>query len=110
MLRVDMKYARPGMSLALPVQNPTVPARMLLRVGYELTDEVIAKLKEVGVRSVWVRYPSLATLEHVIDAETVRAQSAIVTQVTDTFEQMQGQAVARLNYHEYTKAIAGLID
>jgi len=110
MLRVDVNHARTGMSLALPVQNPTAPDRLLLRVGYELTDEVILKLRELGVRCIWVQYPSLAVLEKFISVETVQHQSALVSQVAKAFSAMQGESAAKLRYDDYTAAIGDLIE
>jgi HD-GYP domain-containing protein (c-di-GMP phosphodiesterase class II) len=110
MLRVELRDAKPGMVLALPIQNPKAPARVLLRVGYELTPEIVDKLREVGIRSIWVRYPSLAFLEKFIDAEKVQTQSAVVGQIADTFQTLQQQASAKLPYETYTKSIGQLVD
>lgn len=110
MLRVDVNHTRAGMCLALPVQNPQAPSRMLLRVGYVLTDEVIAKLREMRVRCVWVQYPSLAVLEQFVSPETVQKQAALVDQVAGAFTVMQGESAAKLRYDEYNAAVGGLID
>ncbi|HEX7009806.1 MAG TPA: hypothetical protein VF184_07485, partial [Phycisphaeraceae bacterium] len=110
MLRIDVSKAKSGMKLALPVQNPRVPARSLLKVGYELNDGIIQKLREHGVRSVWVRYPSLAFLERVIDLETIKNQQQIVAQVASTFEMLQTKSAAKLPYETYIESIQQLID
>ena len=62
MLRVDLRTARPGMNLALPVMNPKLPGHELLRYGYQLTPSVIEKLGDMNVRSLWVEYPALSFL------------------------------------------------
>lgn len=110
MLRIEVPKAKPGMALALPVQNPQVPSRTLLKVGYELTPQVIDRLKEQGVRSVWVRYPSLEFLDQYIDAQTVRNQAAVVSQVANTFAALQGQATAKVPYDTYTQSLQDVID
>ncbi|MEX1017908.1 MAG: HD domain-containing phosphohydrolase [Phycisphaeraceae bacterium] len=110
MLRIDVVKAKPGMKLALPVQNPQVPSRVLLKVGYELTDNVIKRLLDQGIRSLWVRYPSLDFLEQFIDAEAVKNQGAVVAQVAATFETLQKQATAKLPYDTYTHSLQQLVD
>lgn len=110
MLRVDLHRARAGMKLALPVQNPKQPTRVLLKVGYELQDETIDKLKEHRIRSIWVRYPSLQFLEKFISQETVETQGGVITQIANTFESLQRGAAAKLNYDAYTHSIENLIE
>ena len=110
MLRVEVRQAKPGMSLALPVMNPKSPDRVLLKVGFALTPEIIKKLDQVNVRSVWVRYPSLDFLTKYLDAEAVRVRQEVVGQITDTFERMQREASAKLPYDTYTRAIEQMLD
>lgn len=110
MLRVDLHQAKPGMRLSLPVMNPTVPDRILLRVGFELTEQIIDKLQQVGIRSVWVRYPSLDFLGDYIDLESIRVQQQVVGEIAKTFEAMQTQAAAKMRFDTYTKSVGGLIE
>ncbi|MEM1356162.1 MAG: HD domain-containing phosphohydrolase [Planctomycetota bacterium] len=110
MLRVDLRTARPGMSLALPVMNPKLPGHELLRVGYTLTPSVIEKLDDMRVRSVWVDYPALSFLDKFIDRDAVEKQSHVVTQIQSTFELLQHQSAAKLPYDTYTDAIGALVD
>lgn len=110
MLRVDIKSARPGMTLALPVMNPRLPGHELLRIGYELTPAVIEKIDEMNVRVVWVDYPSLSFLGRFANPDAVAKRATVVNQIQDTFEQMQQTSAAKLNYDAYTKTIGSLID
>lgn len=110
MLRVDIKTARPGMKLALPVMNPKLPGHELLHVGYELTPAVIEKLDEMNVRVLWVDYPSLSFLRRFVDNEMVSQQAAVVSQMQDTFETLQQSSAAKLNYDAYTKTIGSLVN
>lgn len=110
MLRVDLRTARPGMSLALPVMNPKLPGHELLRVGYVLTPSVIEKLDDMNVRSAWVEYPALSFLDKFIDRDTVEKQSHVVTQIQSTFELLQHESAAKLPFDTYTDAIGGLVD
>lgn len=110
MLRMDVQKAQPGMKLALAVQNPQTPSRTLLKVGFELTPQIISRLKEYNIRHIWVQYPSLSFLERYFDADAVRSQTEVVTQITNTFETLQRQATAKLNYEDYTDALQQLAD
>src|SRR5690606_29736334 len=105
MLKVDLHSAKPGMKLALPVQNPRIPARTLLKVGDDVTPEIIDKLRDPQVRFLWVRYPALSFLEKFVSAETVFSQSSVVGQITNTFERLQAGASAKLPYETYTASI-----
>ena len=110
MLRVDIHSARPGMILALPVMNPRLPGHELLRIGYELTPSVIEKLEEMRVRVLWVDYPSLSFLNRFIDTNAVALRANVVTQIQETFETLQHESSAKLNYDAYTNTIGGLVD
>ncbi len=98
------------MRLALPVQNPRTPNRSLLKVGYVLTDEILGKLKEHAIRSLWVRYPSLEFLEKIVSSELVRNQQQVLTHIADTFEHLQRGAAAKLDYDAYTRSIQQLVE
>jgi HD-GYP domain-containing protein (c-di-GMP phosphodiesterase class II) len=109
MLRVELSNARPGMSLALPVRHPKLLRRILLKVGYELTQEAVDRMLEVGIRSVWVRYPSLDFLGDIIRLDVADAQGDVVTEIAKTFEAVQRQSVAKLNFNTYTSTVSNLV-
>lgn len=98
------------MKLALPVQNPRIPSRILLKVGYELSSEIIDKLRDQQVRSLWVQYPALSFLEKFVSVETVASQSSVVGQIAHTFETLQRGASAKLPYETYTASIEKLVE
>lgn len=110
MLRVDIRQARPGMTLALPVMNPRLPGHELLRIGYELTPKVIEKLDEMRVRVLWVDYPSLSFLGRFVDRDAVALRANVVAQIQSTFETLQTESSAKLNYDDYTQTISQLVD
>lgn len=110
MLRVDLRQSQPGMKLALPVMNPQAPDRVLLKFGFALTQEIISKLEKVGVRSIWVRYPSLDALTQYMDPEAVRVRQGIVRDIVDAFDKMQHQAAAKLPYDSYTRSVEHMIE
>lgn len=110
MLRVEIKAARPEMTLALPVMNPRLPGHQLLHVGYELTPAVIEKLDEMRVRTIWVDYPSLSFLNKYVDPGAIVIRANVVTQMQNTFEALQETSAAKLNYDAYTNTISDLVD
>ncbi|WP_432798362.1 HD-GYP domain-containing protein [Poriferisphaera sp. WC338] len=110
MLRIDLANAREGMSLALPVQNPEIPARTLLKAGFTLSPSIINKLTAVGVKQLWVRYPALDFLDKFIDNTRLQTHHHLVTSITDTFERLQTQAAAKMNYDTYLSSVASLVD
>ncbi len=109
MLRIETRNAQPGMTLALPVQLPSAPSRLLLRVGFKLTHETISKLMALRVRTLWVGYPSLSFLDDIVNHETIHSQAAVAGQITSTFQAMQKQSAAKLPYHLYTRSIGKLV-
>ncbi|MEM9418050.1 MAG: HD domain-containing phosphohydrolase [Planctomycetota bacterium] len=110
MLRVDVRQAKPGMKLALPVKNPQAMARTLLKAGYELTEEAIVRVDEMGVRTLWVDYPSLAAVEKYLSMDALKVQEDVATKIADTFDQTQGQSAAKLDYETYSTSVQSMVD
>ncbi|WP_236254475.1 HD-GYP domain-containing protein [Mucisphaera calidilacus] len=98
------------MALALPVMNPKSPSRVLLKIGFELTAKIIQKLRDLQVRSIWVRYPSLDGIEDYINAEAAEVRTEVVNNIVDGFEELQTKSAARLPYEQYERSINKLID
>lgn len=109
MLRVDITKCVPGMKLAMPVRHPSQPRRTLLKFAFTLDQSSIDRLREVGVRVVWVDYPNLSFLEKIVDPQVIASQGQIVENVAKTIESVQRQATARIPYHAYTRAIGDLV-
>jgi len=110
MLRVDVRQAKPGMKLALPVMNPKALDRVLLKVGYEMSAEIIEKLESLNIRSIWARYPSLDSLTRYLSLEGAQVQNEVVSQIADGFEKMQNQSSAKINYEAYTQSVDKLVN
>ncbi|MEM7682516.1 MAG: HD domain-containing phosphohydrolase [Planctomycetota bacterium] len=110
MLRIDLRNATAGMSLALPVPNPKAPDQVLLRVGYSLTDAILTKLEDLEIKTLWVDYPAFDYLREYIDPEQVRTRGEVLSQITQVFEACQDNSTAKLDYQQYTKTIGGLVE
>jgi HD-GYP domain-containing protein (c-di-GMP phosphodiesterase class II) len=98
------------MKLALPVRHPQFPKQVLLKMGYSLDDGAIRRMETMGVRSVWVRYPSLDFLRDIVSEQVIDNQSTIVQNIASTFEAMQKQASAKLDFNTYTSSITTLVE
>lgn len=109
MLRVDLKRAKPGMVLALPIPNPQAPSRSLLKTGYALEDSMIEKLEHLGIRSAWVKCPALDFMQKYIDREGAEVRTEVVSQIGDTFEALQEQSNAKLPFDTYVGSIESLV-
>ncbi|WP_428387837.1 HD-GYP domain-containing protein [Mucisphaera sp.] len=110
MLRVDLRRAKEGMALALPVMNPKSPSKVLLKIGFELTQKIITKLRDLQVRFVWVKYPALKSIEGFLNAEGAQVRTEVVEDVVSAFEELQTKSAARLAYDQYERSISKLID
>ncbi len=109
MLRIDLTRAEPGMSLALPVRDPTRADRILLKVGFELDRLMLDRLREVGVRSIWIQYPSLEALGKYVDESILASQGTLVREITGAFTDMQKRSTANLDYAQYCRTIGQLV-
>ncbi len=102
--------AKPGMKLALPVNNPKAVTRTLLKTGYQLTEEAIHRVDEIGVRSLWVAYPSLAAVEKYLTMDALKVQQDVVTKIAETFDETQGKSSAKLDYETYSTSVRSMVD
>ncbi len=111
MLRVRMHLARPGMVLALPVRDPGNPkARSLLHAGYRLTEQMIKRLNDLKVHELWVKYPPLNFIDKFVNPEVMVQRAVLVNKIRGAFEIVQGRSNAKLQFADYCRAVAGLVD
>lgn len=109
MLRVPITDAKPGMCLAMPVFSPQPPHRQLLKIGYEIEQPALDRLKQLGVRRLWVRYPQLDVLLSRIDPQIMQAQGEVVTHIATTFESLQTKANVKIPYDTYCNTIIEMV-
>ncbi|MFN9977335.1 MAG: hypothetical protein ACK58T_46270, partial [Phycisphaerae bacterium] len=81
MLRVPLQDAHDGMVIGLPVLHPRRPEVVLLRPGVALDAHTIGKMRELGLREVWVKYPRLGHLSEYVSPAVVTACSELAGQV-----------------------------
>ena len=110
MLRVDVKLATAGMTLAMPVRNPNNPNRNLLSAGFTLSAEVIERLKQMLVREVMVRYPGLEALDKYVNPQVLERRGTLARRLEHTFDQIKYEAAANIPYDQYMSELGQLLD
>jgi HD-GYP domain-containing protein (c-di-GMP phosphodiesterase class II) len=109
-LRLGLLHAKPGMVLGLPVLHPTCPEVVLLRAGAALEETTIARLREIGVREAWIRYPSLDHLIQFVNPAMHEACRAVTADIGKAIDSVLANSHARLDFYAYKRAVMGVIE
>ncbi len=109
MLRMPLGEVTVGMVLAAPVANPKQPEYDLLKTGYELTGSMLDRLRGLGIRSLWVAYPSLDFLDEFISPKITTEQQQVYQTLKKSFYSAQKRVVARVDFQEYRRTLSSLI-
>jgi len=109
-LRVLIGEARPGMQLAMPVFAPQPPHQQLLKIGYEIEQPALDRLKDLGVRRLWVRYPQLAFLRSRVAPHIMEAQGEVVSHIANNFQSLQSSANVKIPYDTYCTTITQMVE
>jgi hypothetical protein len=99
----------PGMVLAAALEHPRRPGTFLLREGFALEDAAIARLEDLGVRHVWIRYPGLTDLARHADPAITRAASGLAERLDRAADRFIRDRHARLDYHGFREAVTDLL-
>lgn len=110
MLLVETRTAKAGMRLALPIKNPTSPEHTLLNAGFKLKDETLRRLSQMGVREIWIQYPSLDFMERLVNPRLMQQKREIARGLTTSLLNTQRDANVKMPIDSYTASISGLID
>jgi HD-GYP domain-containing protein (c-di-GMP phosphodiesterase class II) len=108
-LIVPLEEARAGMKLAATVTHPEQPDQDLLKAGFELRDDVVARLRQMGVESVYVDYPDLADLDRHMAAYLSPARATVYKQIRDTISAVQKTAKPTVAFPDYYAATRELV-
>ena len=109
MLKVDTLRTENGMILALPVYHPSEPTRILLRQNYELKTSVIKRMRDVGIRYIYVKYPPLEFLDTVMPSFITETNAMILNHVKYAFAASQEHTVAHLPFDRYEETLKSLV-
>jgi len=97
------------MKLAVTVTHPGQPDQDLLKAGFELREDVIARLREMGVEVVYVDYPDLADLDKHMAAFLSPARRQIYCQIRDTIAAVQKTAKPTVAFPDYYSSTRELV-
>jgi len=110
MLKVPLSQAVPGMRLALSLHHPQKPGRVLLRKGYQLDEQDIQRLREIEMKEIWVRYPSLAFVGEYINPAVSELRNELAAALDSTFARVADDGEVRLEYEQFKQTIDELVD
>ncbi|MBX3361579.1 MAG: HD domain-containing protein [Phycisphaeraceae bacterium] len=110
MLRISIPNLVPGMTIAAPIPHPVQPGSTLLKAGVALDEAILAKLRQTGVREVWIRYPGLTDVAGAASPFVAGASAEMTRLVDATFAASAHSASVRLDYNAYRNAVCGLLE
>lgn len=109
MLIVEVEELRPGMRLAAPVQHPERPEQELLRRGYVVQEEVLARLLALGLTTVCVDCPGLDDLDRHLEPFLTPPRRQMYGQIKNALELAQRGTMAKIPFRSYHDSIRALI-
>jgi HD-GYP domain-containing protein (c-di-GMP phosphodiesterase class II) len=98
--------AEPGMRLAMPVTHPENPQQELLRRGFTLTEGMIARLRELDIRGLYIDYPGLEDLDKHLAPALSPERQVLYVRLKDsiaTFQRSTSPSVDYWDYHATTR-------
>jgi len=109
-LIVPIQEARPGMTLAAPVQSAEDPDIELLKAGYVLEESVLERMRTIGVRNIFVDYPALDELDRHLKPLLSEPRRQMYGQIKQTFALAQEHLQpADLSYQDYYNSVRELM-
>jgi hypothetical protein len=85
----------------MPVTHPDNPQQELLRRGFALDAAVLARLRELAVRWIYVDYPGLEDLDRHLAASLSPERQALYVQVKASLHQFEHAADPQVDYWDY---------
>ena len=110
MLRVSMHEAAEGMRLAMPVYHPQRGGPVLLKADVVLDGRLIARLREINLREIYIHYPDMSFLSRFASPAIMQARAELSQHVLAALDEVAANAVARLDYSSYKRAVVALIE
>ena len=110
MLRVPIAYAKPGMVLAVPIYHPRRQDTVLLSEGMSLDSRSIARLAEIQLKDLWIRYPGVDFVGQYICPAVFDAHANLTRKIAEAFELVSLGTPTKLEYMAYRHSISSLMD
>jgi len=108
-LIVSVDECRAGMRLAAPVGHPEQPGHDLLKAGFILTQEVIIRLRDKKVTTVFVDYPDLAELDKFMAPYLSPQRQVVYRQVRDCLSTVQKSTKPTVDFTGYQTAMREMV-
>jgi HD-GYP domain-containing protein (c-di-GMP phosphodiesterase class II) len=105
MLRISVDNAVPRMTLALPVLHPEKPEHLLLKPGAELDMPAIEKMREMGVRRIWIRYPPTDFLLRYASPRIIAEHGRMASRLAGCFDAVATDTHADLEFTDYASTV-----
>jgi hypothetical protein len=100
-LIVHLEESEPGMRLAMPVRHPEHPDQELLRRGFVLDKPVQARLRELGIRWIYVDYPGLQDLDRHLAATLSPERQTLYCHLKASLSHFEQTAAPSVDYWDY---------
>jgi HD-GYP domain-containing protein (c-di-GMP phosphodiesterase class II) len=109
MLRVIVRQARPGMTLARSIINPRQTEQVLLSAGYKLDARTIARLHELGVYDLWINFDGLEFLDDLFSPALTTHQQRLCETLQESFQQQARHCDVALPVQQYKGVVEDLV-
>jgi HD-GYP domain-containing protein (c-di-GMP phosphodiesterase class II) len=97
------------MTLAAPVSHPDHPEQELLRAGYVLEPEILARLADLAIPTIFVEFPGLDDLDKHLAVNLSPARQKIYTQIKQAVSATQRRTRPAIDYENYYSSTRDLI-
>ena len=97
------------MKLAMTVTDPAHPEKELLTAGYPLDEQLLDRLRDLGITVLYVAYPDLSDLDRHLAPYLNPARQEIYHHIKNTIASIQGNARPTVSFADYYAATRSLI-
>lgn len=98
------------MILAIPVAHPKARGQVLLKQAFQIDTSALRRLRQLGVRDIWIQYPNLDFINTFINPHIFDCQAKMHGQIALAFNVAATGNYAKLDYPEYKNTIRALLD
>jgi HD-GYP domain-containing protein (c-di-GMP phosphodiesterase class II) len=97
------------MRVGAAVVNPSAPSVNLLKPGAELTREIIARLRTLGVTQLWIKHELTGDLDAVVSPALFKVKLNVYNRLRDGFEQLERRTITKSHVQSYRRAVVDLV-
>jgi len=108
-LVLPLEQAEPGVKLAVSVYHPESPETELLKAGYVCDADVLDKMRQMGINSIWVDYPGFEELDRYLAPQLSPTRLKIYSQVKNTIAAIEKTALPTVSFPDYYASTCELI-